>query len=42
MVTAAQAAELEAMDWQSFLDWILENGPAIIEFIMQLIALFSL
>jgi hypothetical protein len=42
LVTATQADELEVMGWQDFLEWIMENGPEIIEFIMGIIALFSL
>lgn len=41
MITAEQAEELEAKGWQDFLDWLLENGPAILEFIMSLIAMFG-
>ena len=40
MITEEQAKELRARDWQSFLEWLLENAPEIIELIMMLIALF--
>lgn len=42
MIDDTVAGELEAMDWQTFFEWILENGPAIIEFIMSIIALFAI
>jgi hypothetical protein len=40
-ITKAQAKKLKAMGWESFLEWLLENGPEIIEFIMMLISLFG-
>jgi hypothetical protein len=43
-ITEEQATEalakLEEFDWESFLEWLVENLPAILELIMQLLALF--
>ena len=41
MVSAEQAEQLEAKGWQDFLDWLMENGPAIMEFIMMIISMFA-
>jgi len=41
LISQAQATELDAKGWQDFLDWIIENGPAIMEFIMMIISMFG-
>jgi hypothetical protein len=41
MVSEDQAEELKTKGWQDFLDWIIENGPAIMEFIMMIISMFA-
>jgi hypothetical protein len=41
-ITSAQAEELETKDFQSFLEWILENAPAIMELIMKIMGMFGL
>jgi hypothetical protein len=30
-----------AIDWQKIIDWVVTNGPAILQFIMTLIAMFG-
>lgn len=40
-IDEATAANLEAKGWQEFVEWVLENGPAILEFVMRIVALFS-
>lgn len=30
-----------AVNWQAILDWFIANGPAIIKFIMSIMALFA-
>jgi len=40
LITEQQAEQLLVMDWQDFLEWVLENAPEIIEFLMLLISLF--
>jgi hypothetical protein len=41
-ITSDQAEELETKDFQSFLEWILENAPAIMELIIKIMAMFGL
>lgn len=41
MIDETVAKTLELKDWQSFIEWVIENGPAIMEFIMMIIALFG-
>ena len=35
-------AVVGAIPWQAILEWLIANGPAILKFIMSLIALFGL
>lgn len=40
-IDAATAEKLRAMDFAAFLDWLIENAPAILELLISLIAIFA-
>lgn len=41
LITEAEAEELLTKDWQSFLEYLIEHLPQILDFIMMLISLFG-